>query len=431
MPLFRSRADLERDRTLAAFDEAGGEDLARIRFWNQDIVLVNREEWIHAVLVEQADSFCKGPLLTRNARPLLGNGLLTSNNDLNRTQRRTVSPPFAHRRVAEYASMVAEYTDRQTADWEDGATLDIPAEMLAITLGVIGRMLMGEDLLDKANTVGTAIPILMNFAIDQLRAPLRAVAALPTALHALVALNRTLSRRISDRRASGRPEDAAEADVLALLLWGSGGQIPPMSDRLVRDETMTLFLAGLETVAIALTWTLYLLATHPDAYARVRAEVDALPGPAEAEDLPALPYTLQVYKEAMRLYPPVYIVARQAVCDIEIGPHRLLRGAVVFVSAYVRHRRPELFPDPLAFDPERWAAPDAERKLPRYAYLPFGGGPHVCIGGHFALMEGHLVLARLARSFIFELSPGQTVVPEPLFTLRPRNGLRMTARRRA
>jgi cytochrome P450 len=416
------------NRSLAAFDAAAGEDMARIRFWNQDIFLVNKEEWIHSLLVEQADAFRKGPLLTRNARPVLGNGLLTSDNALNRTQRRIISPMFAHRKVGEYAGLIGDETQRRIRGWRDAETLDIPAEMLAVTLAVMGRMLLGEDLLSSANEIGRAIPVLMNFAIDQLRSPLRAVVALPAALRALLTLNRTLHRRIQVRRAAGRPDDAAEADLLHALLFGHSADAEPMVDGLVRDETMTLFLAGLETVALAVAWSLYLLATHPEAYARVREEASSLDHEPTLADLPVLPYTLSVYKEAMRLYPPVYVVAREALREVVIGPHLLPSGAHVFVSAYVRHRRPELFAEPLRFEPERWLAPDAERALPRYAYLPFGGGPHVCVGGHFALMEGQLMLAHLARAVTCDLAPGQKIVPEPLFTLRPRNGLRMIVR---
>jgi cytochrome P450 len=429
-----SRAEArERDRSMVAFDEAIGTDIARVRFWGRDPILVSRDEWVHTVMVEEADAFHKGPLLTVNARPLLGNGLLVSDNELNKRQRRVISPAFAHKRVADYASIVSRYTLRETDRWQDGQVIDLPQEMLAITMGIIGEILLGDDLLREAGGVGRAIVTLMNFAIDETRAPLRAVTGLPRALAALVYLNNILRRRIRERLRSGDADGADEADLLTRLLFGHGGgeEESPMPPRLARDETMTLFLAGFETVALALVWSLYLLATHPEADARVRAEAESLIHTPTYDDLPRLPYTLQVFKEALRLYPPVYIVARQAIRSVKAGPYELPRGTVVFVSPYVQHRRPDVFPDPLRFDPDRWAAPDAERRLPgRYAFVPFGGGPHVCVGGHFALMEGHLILALLARRFTLRPVAGQTVMPEPLFTLRPRYGLRMIVERR-
>jgi cytochrome P450 len=209
-----------------------------------------------------------------------------------------------------------------------------------------------------------------------------------------------------------------------------------MTDRQVRDELMTLFLAGHETTANALAWTWYLLAQHPDIYARMQAETDAamasdpdrLPDHA---DLDRMPYTLQVFKEAMRLYPPAYAIARQALVPTQIAGYRVPRGAVVLISPYMLHRRPDAFPDPERFDPDRWT-PERERTRPRYSYLPFGGGPRICIGAAFALMEGHLCLAAIARRVTFTLAyPQRPVQTEPLITLRPRGPIALRVHRRA
>ncbi len=429
LPLVQPDGRRDWDRSLAAFDAARCYDRVRVRFWGREVVLVNRTEDIHAVLVERAEDFRKGPVLSVNAKPLLGNGLLTGDNARNRRQRRLISPAFAHKRVLEYAPVVVRWTERQQALWPDGAVVDAPQEMLAITLGIIGELLLSADLLTSARGVGNALATLMNFAVDEMRAPWRAVMALPRALRALLFLNRTVYRHIDARREQGD----AEADLLARLLFARDEEGQGMGERLVRDETMTLFLAGLETVAVALFWSLYLLDRHPDIRERLEAEVDAaLAGrPPTVDDLPRLPYALQVFKESMRLYPPAYIVARQALRPVEVGDMALPAGTVVFASPYVRHRDPAHFPDPDKFDPDRWADPDAEKRLPRYAFLPFGSGPRVCVGGHFALLEAHLILAALVQRVRFTRVPGhEEVRPEPLFTLRPAGRVPMRVIRR-
>ena len=425
-------------RTLAPFDAAADQDIADIVFFGKKSVLVNHGGLIQELLVTKAQAFRKGPLLSVNARPLLGEGLLTGPNDLNKRQRRVISPVFAHKKVAEYTPIVTDYTRRRISLWTSGAAIDVPAEMTAITLGIIGEMLLSADLLQNSADVGDAITTLMNFAIDEQRAPFRALLSAPRALPALLFLNRTLYQRIKERRKNGVGEAGDEADLLSRLLFATDDATgaPYMSDKLIRDETMTLFLAGLETVAMGLTWTLFLLASHPETADRVRAEVDStlanrrIP---DLSDLPRLPYLQQIFKEALRLYPPAYIVARQALETVTIGARQLKKGTVVFASPYVQHRRPTHFPDPLTFDPNRWANPDAERMLPhRYAFMPFGGGPRVCVGGHFAMMETHLILATILRNVDMSLLPDHPPVePEPLFTLRPRHGLKLTTVRRS
>ena len=437
MAAFSLRTAAATEFTVAPFDAARTADIADIRFFGAASVLVNRVEWAHEVLVEKASSFRKGPLLSVAAKPLIGEGLLSGPNELNRRQRRVISPAFAHRKIVDYAETVTRYTASRIATWRDGHMMDAAQEMIAITLGVMGELLLSADLLGASEDVGKAITILMRFAIDEHAAPLRAIRTAPRALKALFFLNRTLYRRIDERRRAGDETKALEADLLSLLLFtrdeSTGG--PYMSDKLIRDETMTLFLAGLETVAMGLTWSLYVLDQYPKIRKRAVAEVDSVltgrvPTP---EDLPRLPYTLAVFKESMRLYPPVYIVARQALEPVQIGDRLLRRGEVVLVSPYVQHRQPAHFPDPLRFDPERWSDADAEKRLPsRYAYMPFGTGPRVCVGGHFAMMESHLILALLLQRVILRRTDGEKCVElEPLFTLRPRGGLPMSIQTRA
>jgi cytochrome P450 len=235
---------------------------------------------------------------------------------------------------------------------------------------------------------------------------------------------------IRERRASG----VEKQDLLGMLLVakdeddGSG-----MDEKQIRDELMTIFLAGHETTANAMAWTFYLLAQHPHVWTRMTDEIDRVLGrggrlPTLA-DLPQLPYTLQVFKESMRLYPPAYVVGRQAARDVVIGGHRFRKGAVAMINIIGIHRSPHYFADPDTFDPSRFAA-EKEKSLPRHAYMPFGGGPRICIGNHFALMEGHLLVATHARKVRLELAPGVRVSPEPLVTLRPRGGMPMRVRMR-
>jgi cytochrome P450 len=215
-----------------------------------------------------------------------------------------------------------------------------------------------------------------------------------------------------------------------MLLEAKDEQGNAMSDRQVRDEAMGLFLAGHETTANALSWTFYLLAKNPDVRTKMEAELDALGRAPDYDDLKQLPYTLAIFKEAMRLYPPAYVLGRRATEDVVLGDHLIRRGAIVMVNTIGIHHRADLFPDPTKFDPERFLG-DKEKQLPRCAYMPFGAGPRVCIGNHFALMEGHVLLATIARKLRFELAPDSTFVDyDPLVTLRPKGGIQVVARER-
>lgn len=420
---------------LRRFGEAT-EEIAGFRFAGRSVVLVNDPALVGEVLTARAEDFHKGPGLSVFARPLLGDGLLTSEDDFHRRQRRLIAPVFLPRRVAAYADGMASLAERAQAGWTDGGEVDIAREMMRLTLAIVGRTLFGMDVREgQADDLGEALATVMRFAVDRMRAPIRLPAArlLPWQNDVAVAfarLDKTIYGLIADRRNSGETGD----DLLSLLLGardeddGSG-----MTDRQIRDESMTIFLAGHETTANALAWTWYLLAQHEDVYARVQREVDdALGGRTPTyDDLARLPTTLQVLKESMRLYPPAYALVRQAIRDTEIGGWRVPNGVIVLISPYLLHRRAELFPDPERFDPDRFT-PEAERSLPRHAFLPFGGGARICIGNHFALMEGQIVLAALVQRVRFTLAPGRRVPvePEPLITLRPRNGIRLIVARR-
>lgn len=424
---------------LVRYGRTVGSGIGPARFMNKRIVLVNAPELIHEVLVTQADAFKKGEILSVHARRLMGDGLLTSEGERNRAQRRLIAPAFTQRRLATYADVMTRYAHAEQSAWQTGQTIDAEPAMTRITLGIIGELLFGDNLLGEADGLGRAITTLMHFAMRRFRARVAAPIFLPTpgqvrAVRALLVVNHALKRRIRERRRALAAGDPPGDDMLALLLSARDESGRGMDDTAVRDEALALFLGGLETVANALTWAAYLLAVYPDVYDRLRTEVDTVLGARPApllDDLPCLPLCTQVYKETLRLYPPAYTLAREATRPLTLGGYPVPKGTAVFISPYVLHRRTDIFADPHAFVPGRWT-PEQEKALPRYAYLPFGGGPRVCVGGHFAMMEGPLLLATLARHVTFTLAPGQPVPTpaEPLFTLRPKVGMRLVVTRR-
>ncbi len=383
------------------------------------------------VLVDQADAFMKSRGLAVFAKPLLGEGLLTSEGLDHRRARKLLAPAFAARRIAGYATVMAAEAARTAAAWDHGATLDLAEAMMAMTLAIAGRTLFDADVRGDARAVGAALTDAMQAMLDGLTSPLQVPYAWPLPRHqrmrrAVAELDRIVYRIIGDRRAGG----GDRGDVLSMLLVAKDDDGSGLSDRQIRDEVMTLLLAGHETTANLLTWTFYGLGAHPDVRARLEAEVDALGGqPPTADDLPRLPYTLAVLEETMRLWPPAYTVGRTALRDVTIGGHVLARGAAVMINIHAMHRRPDYFPDPLRFDPDRMT-PEAKKGRPRGAYLPFGAGPRVCIGNHFALMEAQLCVAAIVQQARPVLRDGRAPVPEPMITLRPQGGLPVRIHRR-
>lgn len=434
LPLIGNLPEFRSDRLnlyLRVARECG--DIGGYRVGARQPILINSSELVHAVLVEHAHDFDKGPLFRLLTRPLLGNGLLTIPNEFHKRQRKLVAPAFQHRRIAAYAEVMAHYTERLQSGWPDGARINVAREMMRLTLWIVGKTLFDADVLEEAEELGDALATTLRTFNEQVGAVIPIPMTWPTLRNrrfraAITRLDATIFRIIAERRASGLDR----GDLLSMLLQTTYEDDQSfMTDQQVHDEVKTLFLAGHETTANALAWAWYLLSQHPEVYARLCAEADqVLGGRSPAfDDLPNLPYTLKVLKEAMRLYPPAPTIGRMSVRPVELGGYRLPAGTQVIISPYALHRRPDYFPDPERFDPDRWT-PEMEARLPRYAYLPFGGGPRICIGNHFAMMEGQLVLAALARSVVFELIEPQRIVPEPLVTLRPRYGIKMVVRRR-
>lgn len=410
--------------------------IARLRLWGGIIraQVITDPALAHAVLVEHNDAFMKGLGLSYFMRPMLGNGLLTSEGSFHRRQRRMLAPAFMPKRLAEYATTIAARAEASQAAMRDGATVDVGPAMMRLTLEIVGATLFGAEVGAEAEEVHAAL----TDGMEQLNRTLRSVIPVPPSWptpgnrlgrQAVARLDKIVYGLIEARRRA--PDE--RNDFLSMLLAArdeDGGQ---MDDRQVRDEAMNIFLAGHETTANALTWTFYLLAKHPAVRDRLERELDAALGgrtPTLA-DLAKVPYALQVFKEAMRLYPPAFVVARRALRDVEAGGRLIRKGELAMINIIGIHRSAEWFPEPERFDPERFT-PEAEKALPKNAFMPFGAGPRVCIGNHFALMEGHLALATLAQRVRFELPPGAPDAEmDPVVTLRPRGTMPMIARRRA
>ena len=402
-------------------------EIAALRFGFVDAVMITSPALAQEVLATKEHAFVKAPGLTVFMRPLLGNGLLTSQTEFHARQRKLLAPAFAHKRIASYAATMAERGARWAEGVRDGEELDVAEGMMRVTLEIVGKTLFDSEVGSDAEAVGEALTLAMQTALAQLGSLVPLPPAVPSprnlrAKKAVARLDGIVYRMIKDRRAKG----GDRGDVLSMLLAAQDDDGGVMTDTQVRDEAMTLFLAGHETTANAMAWTLYLLARNPDARARVEAEIDALGHPPAADDLPRLPYTLAALKEGMRLYPPAYTLARRVVQPVVIGEHLLAKNTIVFINILGIHRRPDSFPEPEAFRPERFLG-DREKQLARCAYLPFGAGPRICIGNHFALMEGHMLLASILARLRFEREISAPIVPEPLVTLRPRGGLTMRA----
>ena len=404
-------------------------DVVYLKFGPQQIFLINNPDYIRDVLVTNNRNFIKSRGL-QMARRFLGEGLLTSEGDLHRRQRRLAQPAFHKQRINSYAGVMAEYAARARDRWGDGETLDIHQEMMRLTLGIVGKTLFGADVESEAQEIGEALNAIMKL-FDRITIPfpqLMNSLPLPSNYRFLKAhrrLDRTIYRIIGEHRAAG----IDRGDLLSMLLLaqdeeGDGGS---MTDVQLRDEAMTIFLAGHETTANAMTWTWYLLSQNPEIEKKLHSEIaEVLDGrlPA-ADDVPQLRYTEMIFAESMRMYPPAWAMGRQVLSDYEVGGYVAPAGSIILMSPWVMHHNPRYYPDPLRFDPERWTPQNREAR-PKFCYFPFGGGPRVCIGEGFAWMEGILLIAAIAQRWKMRLETGHRVEMRPLITLRPKYGMRMT-----
>jgi cytochrome P450 len=406
-------------------------DLVSLRVLNFRILLLNHPDHIEDVLVNHPRKFIKGRVLQANKR-VFGRGLLTSEGDFWLRQRRLAQPAFHRARIAGYASTMVEYTERLLHEWQDGEERDIHKEMMRLTLQIVGKTLFDSDVERDAQEVGKSLELLLELGAN-FRRTIFIPHWLPTPTNlrqerAIRQIEKVLYRIIAEKRASGRDS----GDLLSMLLAAQDEDGSRMTDQQLRDEAITLFLAGHETTANTLSWTWWLLAQNPAVEAKFHAELrTVLAGRAPTlDDLPKLVYTNHIITESMRLYPPAWGTARTAIEDHEIAGYAVPKGSGVSFAQWTVHRDARWYDAPDEFRPERWEG-DLLKRNPKFAYFPFGGGPRQCIGNTFALMETALTLATIAQHYRFRLVEGHPVVPLASITLRPRYGIRVVMEARS
>ncbi len=400
-----------------------------VRFIGYKGYILNHPDYIEAVLTTKSHEFGKFKQGLGIIGRILGNGIVTSEGDFWRHQRRLMQPAFHRERIAAYGEVMVDYTNRMLTRWQTGEIRDVHEDMMRLTLEIATKTLFDVDLADRADEVGHALAYAIAHYDQWQRNPIAMLLpeSFPTpsnrrAQNVLQRLDAIAYHLIRQRRESGKDT----GDLLSMLLASHYEDGTPISDQQVRDEVMTILLAGHDTTALAMTWTWYLLAQYPEVEAKLIEELQTVldgRNPTFA-DVPRLRYTDMVVKESMRLYPPVWGMGRIANTDSEIGGYPIPKGSIILLSPWVMHRDPRYFDSPEVFNPARWADGLAQR-LPTYAYFPFGGGPRVCIGKSFAQMEAVLLLATIAQKFRLTLVPGQDVTPWPAFTLRPKQGIKM------
>lgn len=421
------------ERRLEFFVDVAREygDISSFRFGPQRIFLITNPDLIEQVLVTDAKHYVKH-LGARAYKPVLGNGLVTSEGDFWLRQRRLSQPAFLKQRVQSYAPLMAALTDRMLANWKPGTDVNIHFEFSSLTSAIALKTLFDlDDAGDRARFTET-----LKLAFELMSVRLRSLFKWP--LWVPSPSNRRLRRAVKKLVAvvdgfiaTGKARKEPGNDLLSRLLAARDEDGTRMSDDQLRDEMMTLYLAGHETTALTLTWSWYLISQHPEVEETLVAEWNRVLGgrTPTPEDLTKLPYTDAVIAEAMRVYPPVYLIGREATRELELGGYRVKKGYTIFMSQWVNHRDPRYFPDPEKFFPERWEDGLAKR-IPKYAYYPFGGGPRVCIGNTFAMMEAAMILAAVGQKYRFTVMPGAKIDTNPQITLLPKDGMPATLVRR-
>lgn len=402
-------------------------DLVRFQFGPFPVYYTRKPEYIHQVLVTDARSFQKSQATKKALRQVVGNGIFTSDGDFWKRQRKLVQPAFHSQRIGAYADVMVDFAEKMLGEWQDGETRDIGGDMAGVTMNIISKTMFDAEMESDLREIKEAVVTALEIVDDRFNTLLPIPDWLPIPRNvrmrqAVASMDRTIQRFVDERRASG--ED--KGDLLSMLLAAQDEDGQGMTDQQVRDECMTLFGAGHETTAVTLTWALYALSQYPDSEARLHAEIDRVLGQRRATlaDLPNLPYTEMVIKETLRFFPPAWGTTRQSVAPVQLGPHTLPANSVIFLGLMNLHHDARYFPDPEHFDPERFS-PEREKDIARHTYLPFGAGPRVCVGNMFAMMEAQLVLATIAQRYKLRLVPGHPVVPDRVFTLRPKYGVKM------
>lgn len=401
-------------------------DVVRMRFLYLTAYFLYNPDGIEYVLSTNARNFIKSrSLRSPFFQRLVGNGLLTSEGEVWKRQRRLAQPAFHRQRISAYGDVMVDYATQLTSSWRQGEVRDIHRDMMRLTLQIVVKTLFNADVSGDADKVGRVLSQMVKPFASQATLKWILDNRLPTPTHyrfnkAAREIDEIVYRIISERRANSRDE----GDLLSMLLAAHDEDGSQMTNRQLRDEVMTLFLAGHETTALTLSWAWYLLAQNPSAEQRFHEELNhVLAGrPPTAADLPRLKFTEMIAKESMRLYPPAYGIGREATEDCEIGGFRIPRKSQVFMFPWATQRDSRFFSEPNSFHPERWTD-ELSSRLPKYAYFPFGGGPRACIGNYFAMMEIVLVLATMGQRFRFSLLPDYPVSLLPAMSLRPRDGI--------
>jgi cytochrome P450 len=406
--------------------------MVRYRFLNTRIIFVSHPAGVEHVLHTNHANYTKATFDYRVLKRLLGEGLLTSENPLWLRQRRLIQPMFHRSRVAGFGTIITEEATRMLTEWSEtakgGQPFDVAAEMMRVTLRIVARTLLsldirGDDMATVSESLSIVVRLFGRIGLSLL-SPFIPTAHNRRVKRAIRTLRALVDRLIADRVREG----IDRGDLLSMLIAARDAETgEPMPRTQIRDEVLTLLLAGHETTANALAWTFFLLCGAPEVETRLQVELGQVLGerPPTVADLPRLPYTAMVIDESLRLYPPAWAISRAAQADDVIMGYRVPRGTSILLSQWITHRLPEFWEEPLRFMPERFA-PEREAGRPRYAYFPFGGGPRLCIGEQFALVEAKLVLATVAQRYRLRLLPGLEVQPDPLVTLRPRGGIPMT-----
>jgi cytochrome P450 len=413
-------------------------DIIRFRFGSLVCYMLNHPDYIEEVLVTKRSLFPRY-LNEDGGNRVFGNGLVTSDWDFWRNQRRMIQPAFHRERIAAYGEVMVAHTNRMLATWEPGEIRDIHQDMMYLTLLIVAKTLFDADLTPDVEDIGKAVKVVVQH-LDENRGSNALLVLLGSVLFrwlptprqlrfqkAIQRLDDIVYCTIREHRATGKDT----GDLLSMLLEVQDSGESQMTDKQLRDEVMNLVLAGYDTTASALSWTWMLLSQNPEVEAKLLEELQAVLGgrtPTVA-DLPQLRYTESVVLESMRLYPPIWMISLQAKQDCEIGGYPVPAGTLVIMNQWVMHRDPRYFDNPEEFEPDRWAD-DLAKRLPTYAYFPFGGGPRVCIGKSFAMMEAVLVVATIAQKFKLTLVPEHPIVPRPSISLCPKHGMKMLLTKR-
>ena len=424
--------------TLTTISQTYG-DVSHFKFGKQHVYFLNHPNYIEDVLVTNSKNFIKSRGLQVSKR-LLGSGLLTSEGDYHDNQRRLIQPTFYPKKIKSYAEVMIKKTLNLCDTWKDGSVIDIHKEMTRLTLEIISKTVLGYEIKPEDDEIGDSLLICMQY-FNRLLMPfgelIEKIPVLPINKgfqKAKENLDSIVFRMIKEHRVKLEQKEEKDTDLLFTLLKAQdyNTKTGKMTDQQLRDEVMTIFLAGHETTANALTWTFYLLSTHPGIDLRLQKEINSIfsnKTDISFDDIQKLEYTSKVLTESMRLYPPAWALGRQAINDCKIGKYIIPSGSIILMSQYVMHRNPLYFPEPNTFYPDRWTN-EFKKNLPRFCYFPFGGGIRSCVGEPFAWMETILITAIINRLWKINSIPSNKVVLKPLITLRPKYGMHMRITRR-